>query len=145
MMLHRLLSLAHRIHSAAHTEVDMKMEVSSMSKWSAMENHRTHGYPVRIVPILVSMFSMLVPNLVEAAACSDIHMAICAGNAAVAPAMFSAVPVVKAIKDRGGFRDLGACEEWGRTVGMMVDGGLDSTVAGIIAGTCGECACRLAF
>jgi hypothetical protein len=96
-------------------------------------------FTIALVPAIIG------PTLAQAQACNDLKLAFCYGNAVAAPAMLATVPMAKLIKDRGGFRDLGACEEWGRTPYMMVDGGVESSVAGIVAGTCGECACRLAF
>ncbi|NKM65297.1 hypothetical protein GFL58_30745 [Rhizobium leguminosarum bv. viciae] len=79
-------------------------------------------------------------------ACGFVEAGLCWGNTVTAPLMVVALPIVKAAKDKGMFRDLGECEEVARDVGRL--GGIlgaESAIAGVIAGACGECVCRAAY
>lgn len=89
---------------------------------------------------LCCLITILVLSSTPASACNDIQLALCG-----ATLMNFAVPTAMKLKREGGFRDYGACEEWGRSARMMADGGVDESVARQIAGTCGECACREAW
>ncbi len=55
-----------------------------------------------------------------------------------------AVPILKAVKDRGGFRDLGHCEEIARSSGEFA-GLVGGSIAQVLTGRCGECACGAAY
>jgi hypothetical protein len=80
------------------------------------------------------------------AACSIVVAGLCWSNAVSAPLMGIALPIVKLAKGRGAFRDQGECEEIARDAGRL--GGLlgsEGSIAGALAGKCGECVCRAAY
>jgi hypothetical protein len=82
----------------------------------------------------------------RAAACSIVVAGLCWSNGVSAPLMGIALPIVKAAKDRGAFRDQGECEEIARDAGRL--GGLlgtEGSIAGTLAGICGECVCRAVY
>lgn len=80
------------------------------------------------------------------AACNAIEAGLCWSNGVTAPPMGLALPLVKAAKDAGKFRDLGECEEVARDAGRLAGIlGPEASIAGVIAGKCGECVCRAAY
>lgn len=76
--------------------------------------------------------------------CGDIEMGLCSLDA-VPARMFAAVPLFRAAKERGVFRDLGHCEEIAGRDTVQLAGIVGRHLANLVVGTCGECACRLAF
>ena len=76
--------------------------------------------------------------------CGDPFLALCSLDA-VPPTMFAAVPLIRAAKERGVFRDLDHCEEIAGRDTVQLAGIVGRQLANLIVGTCGECACRLAF
>ncbi|MCK1302942.1 hypothetical protein IVB33_29065 [Bradyrhizobium sp. 24] len=77
-------------------------------------------------------------------ACGFVAAGVCWSNTVSAPVMAAALPLVKAAKDRGAFRDQGECEEIARDAGRL-GGIVGGSIAGALAGQCGECVCRAAY
>ena len=98
---------------------------------------------MKVLFSLMVLGTVFTYNSAEAAACNDLRLAACYANALTASHMLAAVPVIQSLQST--FPDQGACEEWARSVRMMEDGGIEATVAVILARSCGECACRLAY
>jgi hypothetical protein len=98
----------------------------------------------------ISLASILVVTLLTQAvearpACRNHHMALCMGNPAVAPNVHAAARLIGVARRNGLVTTLDSCQHIARDAGRLSGLINNSVVAGIVAGRCGECACRMAF